>query len=199
MVGAISGCLLRQARSLSTLTNYTGPLTTTLWSSSAKHTLCLGNEKKSPGTQQQLPYFGWSSVKRRSDFDVRLRIFLISILWKYRNIGENIFAAWGCFLLSSVRGCMVWSHMWNTQECYSSFTRLTYRPQSGVTRASAGHNLDSLVEEQAQICTATAFNHMVTPLHPKKPRWFQINISGPIISVDILSVTLRCFQLSLNR
>lgn len=165
MVGAISGYhLLHQARSLSTLTNYTWPFTTTLWSSSAEHTLYLGNGKKSPGTQQLLPDFGWSSVKHRSDFDVCLHMFLISILGNTGIQGRislkpgvefSVVSSATLHGLAELKS----SHMWNTQKCYSSFTRLMFKPWSGVTRASAGHNRDSLVEEQTEICTATAFNH----------------------------------------
>jgi len=73
------------------VSNYTSPFTPTLWSSSAKHTLYPGNGKKSPGPQQMLPDCVRSSVKHRSDFDVCLHMFLVSILG---NIGIQRRISW---------------------------------------------------------------------------------------------------------
>lgn len=95
--------------------------------------LYLSNGKNSPGTQQPLPDFGWSSVKHRSDFDACLHVFLISILGNTRiQGGISLQPAVEFSVVSGVRlhglAELKSSHMCNTQKCYSSFTSLMFKP-----------------------------------------------------------------------
>lgn len=126
--------------------------------------LYLADGKKSSGTQQLLPAFGWRSVKHRPDPDVCHQRFWIFIL-DNTGIQGRISSHPGdeYFVASSARLCglaeLRCSRRWNTQECCRSFTRLKFRLWRGVIKASSGHRHDSLAEEQAEICTVTAFSH----------------------------------------
>lgn len=160
MVVAISGYLLHQASSLcwqtihGHLPQHCGVLQENMRS----------DGKESSSSQQLLPGFGWRSVKHRPDPEIchhRFMIFILGDTGIQRRISSHPGDEYSVASSARLHGLaeLKSSYRWNTQKCCRSFTRLMFKPWRGVTKASSGHKHDSLVEEQAETCTATAFSH----------------------------------------